>query len=298
VVSRRAEEHHHVMAVAPRHRQLDLAGCSLHVVEGGDPAAPPILFLHGWPQSWLAWRELMARAGGDLRTLAIDLPGIGGSQGATVGGGSKRALAEVVRALVTELELADLTVVGHDVGGMVAYAYLRAYDDAAAVVVMDVVIPGLEPWEQVRRNPSLWHVGLHAVPGLPEALVQGRQARYFGWFYDAIAADPARITADARAAYAEAYAADAALTAGFDWYRAFDEDAADNRERHDGPAPITPLLYLRGEREGGDIGDYAAGFAGAGIEQLACHVLPGAGHFAPEEAPDAAWERIADFIGL
>src|SRR5262245_4806831 len=102
------------MAVAPRHRQLDVAGCSLHLAEGGDPDAPPILFLHGWPQSWLAWQELMALAGGELRTLAIDLPGIGGSAGAARDG-TKRALAEVVRAVVTELRLGDLTVVGHDV---------------------------------------------------------------------------------------------------------------------------------------------------------------------------------------
>jgi len=71
---------------------------------------------------------------------------------------------------------------------------------------MDVVIPGIDPWEQVLRNPYLWHFAFHSIPDLPERLVQGHQSEYFEYFYGAISADPSKITPEARAVYAQAYA--------------------------------------------------------------------------------------------
>jgi len=179
-------------------------------------------------------------------------------------GGSKRQLAARVHDLVSALGLTGLTLVGHDVGGMIAYSYLRQYADAAQVVIMDTVIPGIDPWQEVLRNPHIWHFALHAIPALPETLVQGRQAEYFDFFYNVLSADPSRITPRARAEYVSAYRSDAALTAGFDFYRAFAQDARDNAESGKTAAADTPLLYLRGERESGNIATYAAGFRSAG----------------------------------
>jgi len=113
-------------------------------------------------------------------------------------GGSKRQLAARVHDLVSALGLTGLTLVGHDVGGMIAYSYLRQYADAAQVVIMDTVIPGIDPWQEVLRNPHIWHFALHAIPALPETLVQGRQAEYFDFFYNVLSADPSRITPRAR----------------------------------------------------------------------------------------------------
>ncbi|GII77137.1 alpha/beta hydrolase [Sphaerisporangium rufum] len=278
----------------PRHTQVSVDGRVLHVVESGDPEGRPFLFLHGWPESWRAWAGVMAAAGRDARVIAIDLPGVGESAGA-VPGGAKSALAEVVRGLAERLELADLTLCGHDAGGMVAYAYLRRYSDAGRVVIMNTVIPGVDPWRQVIANPAIWHFGLHAVPDLPETLVRGRQAEYFGHFYDVLSAEPARIGAEARAAHAAAYRDDAALTAGFDLYRAFPEDARDNAAFAGGAPVDTPLLYLRGDGEYGDIAAYARGFRDAGLRNVTTAVIPDAGHFAPEEAPARVWRAVRDF---
>lgn len=280
-----------------QHRQVAVDGFSLHVVEAGDPQGAPFLFLHGWPESWRAWRSVMGLASKQVRALAIDLPGIGESAGAATDG-SKRQLADAVRRLVVRLGLTDLTLVGHDVGGMIVYAYLRAPYDLARAVIMDVVAPGIDPWEEVLRNPHIWHFAMHSIPTLPERLVQGRQADYFDFFYNTIAADPAKITPEARGAHVEAYSTDGALTAGFDWYRAFPRDAAENKQASDPPSVATPLLYLRGEREGGDINTYTAGFRAAGLTHVDQDVVPGAGHFLPEEAPEATWQRIAAFARL
>ena len=278
-----------------RHRTVAVGGSSIHVAEAGDPAAPPFLFLHGWPESWHSWRQVMALASRQVHAIAIDLPGVGQSSGDPTDG-SKRQLARTVHGLAAQLGLKQLTLIGQDVGGMIVYPYLRSFGDLARAVIMDVVIPGIPPWEEVVRNPYIWHFAFHSVPRLPEQLVQGHQREYFDFFYDVLSADPAAITPAARDRYAGAYASDAALAAGFRWYRAFARDAADNG--HATGEVTTPLLYLRGEKETGQIADYVDGLRAAGLTSLSHGLVPGAGHFTQEEAPDATWRLIARFAGL
>ncbi|WP_426510384.1 alpha/beta fold hydrolase [Dactylosporangium sp. McL0621] len=213
----------------------------------------------------------------------------GGTNGAPADG-SKAALAAAVREALQPLGLTDITLVGHDCGGMVTFAYLRAYgQELRRAVIMNTVVPGVEPWEEVRRNPYIWHFGLHAVPGLPELLVRGHERAYFDYFYDVLSPEPSAVPDEARAVYAAAYAAPGALEAGFSWYRAFPADAADNAGAID---VRTPLLYLRGELEGGDIAAYAAGFRAAGVRDVATGVIEGAGHFTPDQAPAEVWRLI------
>lgn len=298
VHSARAYREHRVLAgpeMTPadggfRHRQVEVEGSSIHVVEAGDPDTAPTLLLHGWPESWRSWQPVMELARPMGWVIAIDLPGVGGSTGDATDG-TKCALARMVHEVAVAMGLGSFTLVGHDMGGMVAYAYLRSYDDLRGCVIMDVVIPGLEPWEEVLRNPYLWHFAFHGVPDLPERLVQGHQGEYFDFFYDALAADPRSITAEARDAYVQAYTSEEALRAGFNWYRAFGRDATDNRDSG-GPA-ATPVLYLRGEHESGEIGHYVAGLRRSGLTDVRHGVVMGSGHFAPEEAPQETWELIA-----
>jgi pimeloyl-ACP methyl ester carboxylesterase len=278
-----------------RHRQVTVRGSSLHVVEAGDPKALPFVFLHGWPESWSSWQQVMALAAQQVRAVAIDLPGVGQSTGDPTDG-SKRQLAQIVGELVSELGLAEVTLVGQDVGGMIAYSYLRAFADLSRAVIMDVVVPGISPWEEVLHNPYIWHFAFRAIPGLPERLVQGHQRDYFDFFYDVLSADPAKIPPEARASYVQAYSSDAALTAGFSWYRAFAQDAAANQQA--GEDVATPVLYLRGEKESGQIADYLNGFQAAGLTRLTHGLVPGAGHFTQEEAPAETWRLIASFAGL
>ncbi|MEU5837158.1 alpha/beta hydrolase [Streptomyces diacarni] len=298
------------MSIELSHQQVTPAAdpaLSLHVVTAGPPSGRPFLFLHGWPESWRSWQDVMSAAAAEgARAIAVDLPGIGDSAPLATGrpkragtpkpaGAPKRRLAQAVHALVHHLRLDDLTLVGHDAGGMVAYAYLRQYGDLGRAVVMNTVVPGVDPWDEVLRNPYIWHFGLHAVPGLPETLVQGRQAAYFDYFYDILAADPARLTPQARAAHAAAYRSETALAAGFDLYRTFPADARDNAASAEAGSVETPMLYLRGDGEGGDLTAYARGFRRAGVTNLTTALLAGSGHFAPEEVPEQVWRHLRDF---
>jgi len=282
-----------------RHRMVSIAAGRIHVVEAGPETGPAVVFLHGWPQDWRAFSSLMALAAPELYAIAIDLPGIGESR-VTGAPGDKRGIATIVRSVMTELGLTDVTLVGHDAGGQVVFAFLTSFpNDLRRAVIMDVVIPGISPWDEVLRNPQIWHFAFHSIPQLPETLVHGKEGPYFDFFFDAISGRPDAILREARAAYAEAYSTPAALSTGFDWFRAFPEDARVNAAFASSPDRIaTPLLYLRGEREGGTLETYLDGLRAAGIEHVEGDLIPAAGHFAPEEEPAAVWARIASFMHL
>jgi pimeloyl-ACP methyl ester carboxylesterase len=282
------------MSIMPREHALPISAGQLHVVDAGPEAGQPLLFLHGWPEDWSAWKPVMEHAASEgFRTLAIDLPGVGRSR-LNRPNGEKAFLAGLIREAVEALGLERLTVVGHDCGGMIAFAYLRQFTDLQAAVIMDTVIPGVDPWTSVLANPYIWHFAFHSIPALPELLVRHEPAAYFDYFYDTIAARPDAIGADARARYREAYRSPEALAQGFEFYRAFAADAAAN-----GAVTgliTTPLLYVRGEREGGEIDVYANGLRAAGLTAVSTAVVPGSGHFAPEENPAATWATIAAFL--
>lgn len=101
-----------------------------------------MVLLHGWLQDHTTWRALVEFARAGYRCVALDLPGIGGPRMTDLRG-DKRFLTAVVHEVVETLELPRPVVVGHDIGGMVAYAYLRSQHDVRAVVLVDTVVPGL-----------------------------------------------------------------------------------------------------------------------------------------------------------
>jgi len=177
------------------------------------------------------------------------------------------------------------------------YPYLRSYPLRAAVL-MDVPVPGVDPWDELMRNPHVWHFAFHATPGLPEQLIQGRQREYFDFFYNAFSRNPALITDEARSAYVDAYTSGEALTAGFSWYRTIPADAIANRQSSRETPTDTPVLLLLAEASGAMIETYADGYRHAGLAALEHAVISGVGHFIQEEAPNELWQQILNFARL
>jgi pimeloyl-ACP methyl ester carboxylesterase len=279
------------------HRQLGIEGITIHVVEGGAVEHPAVLFLHGWPECWAVFEPVMLLLSRTAHVVAMDLPGVGDSKEATPSN-DKRTLASYARGVVEELELRDATLVGHDVGGMVTYAFLHRYpDELGRAVIMNTAIPGVDPWWEVERNPRIWHFAFHAVPGLPEKLVSGHEADYFAFFYDVLSARPGGVGERARRRYVGAYSTPAALHTGFDWYRAFPQDAEDNLAVR-GDEVRTPVLYLRGDSEVGDLDSYLEGLRQGGLRDVRGRLIANCGHFAIDEQPEAVARALCEFIGL
>jgi pimeloyl-ACP methyl ester carboxylesterase len=279
------------------HKQVITSIGSLHVVEASQTAKRAVLFLHGWPENWSTWEKVLEQTKNQVHCIAMDLPGIGGSVMPNAPT-SKSEIANAINELADAMGLDRFVLVGHDAGGMVVFSYLARFAKRLdAAVIMNVVIPGVKPWEKVIVNPYIWHFKFHAEPNLPETLVSGKERAYFDHFYDAITANPKSIGKQAREEYVKAYLAPSALSTGFGWYRSFEQDAKENKTFVDSKTKIdTPLLYLRGDHEGGNINEYVEGFTEAGLTSIQSAIVRDSGHFAPEEQPEQVWRIIKEFI--
>lgn len=272
---------------------ISVDGLTIHFFEGGEPGGPPVLLLHGWPESARAWFAAMAHLHG-MRLLAPDLPGIGASRGRPASA-DKRSLGKLLVQALDKLGVERFAVAGHDVGGTIAYALMRsAPARLTGAAIINVTVPGVEPWSKLIANPDIWHFGFHRVPDLPEILIADHLEAYFGFFYAALSGGDDRITADDKAAHRLAYSRPEALTAGLDWYRGFPKDAEDNAA--DTSPCAVPLLYVRGGADPVDTETYLAGFQEAGAECVDVAVIADAGHFVLEEKPDELAEVLGRFI--
>lgn len=255
-----------------------------------------VVLLHGWPANADNWREVMPLLAARYRVVAPDLRGVGGSSSRSRDY-SKAALARDIHAFVRGLGARRVFVVGHDIGGMVAYAYGRQFPtEVAGVAILDVPVPGFAPWDSVAASPHAWHYGFHAQRPLAEALVAGRQATYFRYFVDQTAGNPGAIEDREIARFARAYASTAQLAAGFGFYRTFDQDKAFNAAQR-GPLSV-PLLLLGGDRAMAEtLPVTAQALRAHGATDVRTATITQSGHWLPEEQPAQVAEAIDRFVG-
>lgn len=236
-----------------------------------------IVLLHGWPQDADEWRRVMPRLAARHRVIAVDLPGVGGST-SPLRDFSKAAMARELRRFVLSLGARRVMLVGHDIGGMVAYAYARQFsDDLIGAVILDVPLPGLAPWDKIETIPQAWHFNFHAQQPLAEQLVAGRQTSYFRYFFDHNAGNPTAISDADVAGYAAAYGTADQLAAGFGFYRAFPQDKLFN-DRQRVPL-LTPLLVAGADRSlGAGAEALAQALRDHGAAEVRVATIAGSGH--------------------
>src|ERR687895_1174958 len=154
------------------HSMVSVNGIQMHYVIGGQ--GDPVVLLHGWPETWYAWRHVMPALAENYTVIAPDLRGLGDSSKPLTGYDGK-TLAEDIHQLVTQLGFKTIFLVGHDIGAFVVYPYAAAYPtEVEKLAVMELTIPGFAP---AGRMP-LWWVIFHQTPDAPEALVQGQEMEY------------------------------------------------------------------------------------------------------------------------
>ncbi|MET0658132.1 MAG: alpha/beta hydrolase, partial [Steroidobacteraceae bacterium] len=236
---------------------------------------------------WYEYHAIMPRLARQYTVIAADLRGIGGST-PTSSGYDAATMATDLHQLTQSLGLDRVYIVGHDVGGMVTYAFLRRYPQSTrGAMILDVPLPGLEGWGDMQREPGLWHVEFMQVPGLPEKLVTGRQADYFSYFFDF-----GKFTPADEAHYASAYAAPAQLHAMFEMYRAFPENAKFNAAQR---APVdVPLFVATGDQSpfAKLVPKMADALRASGVKKVDTGMINGSPHYVVQDQPDA----VADLI--
>jgi pimeloyl-ACP methyl ester carboxylesterase len=277
------------MPTAIDSRFADVNGIRLHYLAAGE--GEPILLLHGYAENSHMWRPLIPELARTHQVIAPDLRGFGGSTKAE-SGYDKKTMAQDVHALAATLGFERVQVVGHDIGLMVAYAYAAQHPgEVERIALMDAFLPGVGEWQTVWLLRDLWH--FHFYGKTPLALVAGRERIYFEHFWNDFAADPAHSVPEAdRILYAEAYAQPGAMRAGFEVFRAFAEDAKDFALFAQTKLTM-PMLVLTGEKASGEFLIQQGRLVANNVEGI---VIPGAGHWLMEEAPEQVMPRLVEFL--
>jgi pimeloyl-ACP methyl ester carboxylesterase len=183
-------------------------------------------------------------------------------------------------------------VAGHDIGGMVAYAYARLFpEETRGIMILDVPLPGLDPWPETEAMPLLWHFYFHATRELPELLVQGHQKAYIRSFINRVALNAASFKDEDIARFARAYASDEQLRSGFEFYRAFPETARFNASRIE-PLKV-PITLVGGDHATAPLNArVAAALREKGAQSVTAETVRDSGHFVADEQP----EQVAGLI--
>jgi pimeloyl-ACP methyl ester carboxylesterase len=159
-------------------RYIDTGQLRLHAVTGGE--GPPLLLVHGWPQSWYQFRMIMPGLARDFSVVAVDQRGIGLS-GKPHDGYDTATLASDLVALMDALGQQRFALYGTDVGMPVAYALAADHRDRVdRLAVSEAPLPGISPSPPLflppPLNAMLWHLAFNQLPGeVNEALVTGRK---------------------------------------------------------------------------------------------------------------------------
>jgi pimeloyl-ACP methyl ester carboxylesterase len=261
---------------------------SLHVRVGG--SGPAVILIHGFGDTGDMWAPLAANLVRDHTVVVPDLRGMGLSS-RPAGGYDKWTQAADMRAVLTALGIDRAVVVGHDIGTMVAYAYAARYPDKTErLVVMDAPVPGVPPWDEIVRNPLLWHFDFGG-PDM-ERLVEGRERIYLDRFWNEFAGTPSKIGEDTRRHYADLYARPGAMHAAFAQFRAIRKDAEDNKIAMAKKLAM-PVLAIGGAASFGATQAVVMRNAALHVTEV---VIPDAGHWLMEENPEATVAAIRGFL--
>jgi pimeloyl-ACP methyl ester carboxylesterase len=255
-----------------------------HVATAGDPEAPPIVLLHGWPQHWWAWRKVIPALAKEHRVYAPDLRGFGWSD-APESKYSKMGLACDVEHLLDALELDTCTLVGHDWGGFVAWlTAIRAPERIDRLVVMSIINPFQLPRRSHFMAPTAVAYQVPVSQPLLRTRVQPRIVRTV--LKLGVNPDHRWSDEDVRL-YADQYRRPAHAAAASAVYRTFltRELPALTRGRYARRRIDGVRVTLAAGGEDAFTGPHCFAGAEKHVSDLTTHVIDGAGHFVPEEKP-------------
>lgn len=272
-------------------REITTNGVTIHVRSGGH--GPAVVLLHGYGETGDMWAPMAADLAKDHTVIVPDLRGLGLSS-KPPGGFDKKTQAGDVAGVMDALKVERADLVTHDIGNMVGFAFATQHPERVRrFVLIDAPVPGVGPWEEILKNPLLWHFRFGG-PDM-ERLVAGRERIYLDRFWNEFSADPKHFTEASREHYAKLYALPGAMHSGFSQFAAFDQDAIDNRAFMAANGKLAmPVLALGGEKS---FGLGMAAVMRAGASNVTEGVVPASGHWIMEENPAATIRLTRDFLG-
>jgi pimeloyl-ACP methyl ester carboxylesterase len=270
-------------------QEIPTNGTRLYVRIGGN--GPAVVLLHGYGETGDMWAPLAAELARDHTVIVPDLRGMGLSA-RPKDGYDKKTQGRDIAGLLDALKLERVDLVTHDIGNMVGYAFAAQYPARVSkFVLMDAPLPGVGPWEQIVQSHALWHFSFWGPDA--ERLVAGRERIYLDRFWNEFAADPKSFSEASREHYAKLYARPGAMHAGFEQFKAFDQDAVDNKAFVAQGKLTMPVLAIGGEKSFGPTMAVVMRAAASNVTEV---VIPNSGHWLMEEQPKATVAAVRAFL--
>jgi len=285
----------------------DLDECRIHYVSRGE--GKPLLFLHGFPQFWFLWREQLADLGDDHAVYAPDMRGYNLSckPDDPEAYRMRHLLGDIV-GLIRELDVAPLTLIGHDWGGIVSWAVALKYPQLLERVVIIDAPPPCTWNRDLRDSPKQrsavnYMIELSKPSPEPEELLEANDFALMDNIMRRIGGRAGELTDDVRDAYHEAWRQPGALRGGLNYYRAarMGEQVAAGGVPEEYATKITsqrvevPTLVIWGENDSALLPSLTRGL-GEWVPRLRVEIVPGAGHWVPYERPDRVNSLIREFV--
>lgn len=275
-------------------------GIRLHYVEGGQ--GKPLICLPGWPQTWYSLQPVASKLAEEYRVIIIDLRGMGTSE-KPQSGYDKKTMATDIYELVLQLGLKKVSLMGHDIGGMVAMSFAFNFPESTEkLIVLDgshpsegmyemplIPSPGTFNEKMDDKMPYAWWMGFNQVKGLPEQLLEGRFRLLQDWLFDYVMIDESKMTELERSVYASAYNDKESIRASNAWYQTFNQDIEDSKNYQKLQMPVLGI----GSYISYNYMNYGLPFVANDLEVVG---MMNSGHYLFEEKPEEVINVVLNFL--
>lgn len=275
-------------------------GIKLHYVEGG--SGKPLICLPGWPQTWYSFQPVAMQLAKRYRVIIVDLRGMGTSE-KPGSGYDKKTMATDIHQLVLQLGLEKVSLMGHDIGGMVAMSFAFNFPEfTEKLIVLDgshpsegmyqmplIPSPGTFNEKMDGEMPYAWWMGFNQVKNLPEQLLEGRFHLLQEWLFNYVMIDESKMTELERAVYAAAYNDRDSIRASNAWYQTFHQDIEDSKHYQQLMMPVLGI----GSYISYNYMNYGLSFVATDLQVVG---IMDSGHYLFEEKPQEVLDVVLPFL--
>ncbi|MFK4548204.1 pimeloyl-ACP methyl ester carboxylesterase [Streptomyces tendae] len=278
--------------VGVTHHLADVNDTQLHYVRAGTGGSP-ILLVHGWPESWWAFRKLIPLLAGTHQVIAVDLRGFGDS-GHGEGDYSETTSAQDLHHLVDHLGLGPVHFTCQDISGPLGFRFAATHpEDLLSFTGVETTLAGfgLEKLLDVNAGGS-WHNAFLAAPGIPQLLLSGHERHLIEWAYGMMTGIPGSVTEADLDEFTRTYEGPDGWRGTSGLYQSAFADHGATRALAESRPLTIPVLSV--EAFSAPMTEQTMRQVSAGDISAAC--LEGVGHLIAQEAPEALASALLDFI--
>lgn len=281
------------------HRYVEVGdGVTIHVADAGPADGSPVLLVHGFPQNWWEWRELIGPLAADgYRVLCPDLRGSGWSS-APRSAYTKAEMGEDLAGVLDRLGVAPVRVVAHDWGGPAAFIMmLRHPDRVRGFFGVNTVAPFVKPSLSTLRNAwRFWYQIPIALPVIGPRVIGAPNSRFLRLLGSWLGGGFTLPEEDLRR-YLECMRQPGHAEAGSRWYRSFQANEMRRwvRGEYRDARVDVPVRWLTGTADPVITADLTDGYA-EHITDFEVELVDGVGHWIVDQRPDLVLDRVRSFL--